>query len=172
MCVVTLFLNFFDCSSYVHTHTRRTDASDLRPVRSQTEFVSCSLHGRDTRRARSSHARQLPRFLVLTRVTPTPRWRRRRRRRPYVNSSVSRAHTCSRSATHVLRERTASVIYVHACSNNGPRYRRARVTTQRYRASPSGSVVMAALETPYATQAREDTAFHELLPFPCLSFSL
>lgn len=28
---------------------------------------------------------------------------------------------------------------------------------------------MAALETPYATQAREDTAFHELLPFPCFS---
>lgn len=88
--------------------------------------------------------------------------------------SVSRAHTCSRSATPVLRGRRRRRSTFTRATKTGDHTlsSRSRYTTQRYRASPSGSVVMAALETPYATQAREDTAFHELLPFPCLSFSL
>lgn len=66
-------------SPYVtHAHAYRCVRSPTGPVTNRIRFVQSPR--RDTRRARSSHARQLPCFLVLARVTPTPRWRRRRRR--------------------------------------------------------------------------------------------
>lgn len=86
----------------------------------------------------------------------------RHNRSAYVNSyGLARAHV--RSATRRQRRSAFS-----RAQHNRSRSR--HYTTLQ--ASPSGSVVMAALETPYATQACEATAIHELFPFLCFSLSL
>lgn len=110
---------FLDRFLSLRAHTR----VPIRPITDRLGHKPnsfCTVPRRDTRRARSSHARQLPRFLVFTRVTPTPRWRQRRRQRSaYVNSfCLVCAHVLTLCYARTTRP-TASTIYVHACNNNG-----------------------------------------------------